>query len=69
MDTKYREYGDPPTVAEVISELQKLPQDAKCFVRTKYHGNSNWAEDIPLNHAGISEMQPIGEPVNVTFLV
>ena len=69
MEDKYRKYGDAPTVAEVIEQLKKMPQGAKCYVRTKYHGNSNWAEDIPINHAGISEMHPKGEPINVTFLV
>lgn len=69
MTKECRKYGDAPTVSEVIAELQKLPQDAKCYVRTKYHGNSNWAEDIPLNHAGINEMEPKDGPRNVTFLV
>ena len=46
-----------------------MPQNAKCYVRTKYHGDSNWAEDIPINHRGIGEMHPNGEPINVTFLV
>lgn len=66
---EYRKYGDPPTVEEVIEVLKKMPPKAKCFVRTKYHGDSSWTEDIPLNHAGISEMQPEGESANVTFLV
>jgi|AntRauTorckE6833_2_1112554.scaffolds.fasta_scaffold42465_2 hypothetical protein len=66
---KYKKYGDAPTVAEVIEELRKMPQEAKCYVRTKYHGNSNWAEDIPLNHGSIGEMHPEGAPTNVTFLV
>lgn len=25
--------------------------------------------DIPIHHAGISEIHPIDEPVNVTFLI
>ena len=69
MKTEYRQYGDAPTVAEVIAELNRMPQNAKCYVRTKYHGDSNWAEDIPINHRGIGEMHPNGEPINVTFLV
>jgi hypothetical protein len=69
METKYRKYGDAPTVAEVIAKLKEMPQNAKCYVRTKYHGASTYVEDIPLHYRGISEMHPEGKPINVTFLV
>ena len=69
MKTKYRKYGEAPTVEEVIKALEKMPQDARCFVRTKYPGSSTPVEDIPLHHRGISEMHPDGKPINVTFLV
>lgn len=63
-----REYGDPPTVAEVIEKLQKMPPDLRCYFRPKYHGAMNYTDEIPLHFNGICEMEPKGKPNQVTFL-
>ncbi len=61
-------YGDPPTVAEVIERLQQMPQELRCFFRPKYHGNMSFTDEIPLHYHGICLMEPPGKPTQVTFL-
>ena len=61
-------YGTPPTVEQVIEALKHMEPGAPCYVRLKYHGSANKMEDIPLHLAGISAMEPEGQPTNVTFL-
>ena len=62
------EYGDPPTVAEVIEVLQKMPQYLRCYFRPKYHGAMDYVDEIPLHYRGIREMETGGPPRQVTFL-
>lgn len=63
-----RQYGDPPTVAEVIEKLQEMPQHLRCYFRPKYHGAMDYVDEVPLHYLGISEMAPEGKPRQVTFL-
>lgn len=65
---RIREYGGPPTVAEVIEQLQGMPPHLRCYVRPKYHGNLRAQDEIPLNHAGICVTEPEGKAPQVTFL-
>ena len=62
------EYGDPPTVAEVIEKLQNMPQHLRCYFRPKYHGSMTHVDEIPIHYKGISKMEPVGKPQQVTFL-
>ena len=45
------------TVAEIITKLQTLPQNAPVYVRSKYTGNTDPFEDYPLSVNGISKME------------
>lgn len=61
-----------PTVAEIIKKLEKMPQNAPCFIRSKYTGATEPFESYPVNLHGISEthgVQANGYPeIKVEFL-
>ena len=58
----------PATVKEIIAELQKLPPDAPCYFRPKYHGTVEYTDNVPVNLNGIGEMHPDNQPKYVCFL-
>jgi len=58
----------PPTVEELIAILHHLPKDLPIYIRSKYTGDTNYAEDYPMNPYGVSEMESDELGKHVVFL-
>lgn len=65
-----REYGDPPTVGELIKELEKFDKNLRVFVRPKYHGTLRSYESAPVHLRGIARtVEEDGSSEQLTMLI
>lgn len=69
-ETVRREYGDPPTVGELIKELEKFDKNLRVFVRPKYHGTLRSYESAPVHLRGIARtVEEGGSSEQLTMLI